>query len=111
MPLKFKKHYTVEQARELLPQVRKWLAELGRLRLRVTDHDQRLAQILAGGCDAGGEMVNDFVRSLAGIKKLLARFQEREIQIKDLDRGLIDFPAFLGSKEIFLCWEQDEDDI
>ena len=41
----------------------------------------------------------------------LREFQKREIQIKDLDRGLIDFPAILGGKEVFLCWEQDEEDI
>ena len=35
----------------------------------------------------------------------------REIQVKDLERGLIDFPAIIGGKEVFLCWEQDEEDI
>jgi hypothetical protein len=28
-----------------------------------------------------------------------------------LARGLVDFPALLGGKEVFLCWESDEDDI
>jgi len=31
--------------------------------------------------------------------------------VKDLDRGLVDFPSLKGDKEVFLCWEQDEDDI
>jgi hypothetical protein len=26
-------------------------------------------------------------------------------------RGLVDFPAIMGGKEVFLCWESDEDDI
>ena len=34
-----------------------------------------------------------------------------ESQIKDLERGLIDFPAIVAGREVFLCWEQDEDDI
>ena len=38
-------------------------------------------------------------------------FSLPKIQIKDINRGLIDFPAFIGGKEVFLCWEQDEDDI
>ena len=41
----------------------------------------------------------------------MLEFQRREIQVKDIDRGLIDFPALLGGKEVFLCWEQDEEDI
>ena len=31
--------------------------------------------------------------------------------MKDIERGLIDFPTMIGDKEAFLCWEQDEDDI
>ncbi|MBI3881959.1 MAG: DUF2203 family protein, partial [Verrucomicrobia bacterium] len=37
--------------------------------------------------------------------------ERREIQIKDLERGLVDFPAILGGREVFLCWESGEDDI
>jgi hypothetical protein len=63
------------------------------------------------GHDAGGELVNNWIRALAGMQNVLAKFQSREIQIKDLERGLIDFPAILAGKEVFLCWEQEEDDI
>jgi hypothetical protein len=42
---------------------------------------------------------------------VLSEFQSREIQIKDVDRGLVDFPAILGGREVFLCWEKDEQDI
>jgi hypothetical protein len=28
-----------------------------------------------------------------------------------VDRGLVDFPAILGGREVFLCWEKDEQDI
>ena len=111
MGYRFKKHYTVEEARGLLPQLRTWLADLNRHRARVTRFDERLGQLLAQGSDAGGELVNDWIKSLAGIQKLLLRFRKLDIQIKDLERGLIDFPALMAGKEVFLCWEQDEDDI
>ena len=111
MSFQFQKHYTIEEARALLPQLRKWLGELNHCRQRVTQLDQRLGQLLAAGHDVGGEMVADWIKGLCAIKKLLAQFQEREIQIKDLERGLVDFPAVLGGREVFLCWEQDEQDI
>ena len=111
MAYQFKKHYTIEEARELLPQLRVWLGDLNRHRQRITQLDERLGQLLAGGDDAGGELVNDWIKGLASIQKLLACFRKLDIQIKDLDRGLIDFPAIIGGKEVFLCWEQDEDDI
>ena len=111
MEFQFCKHYTVEEARALLPQLRQWLAELNRAREKITQLDQRLGPLLSGGYDAGGGMVNDWIRHLAAIKKVLDHFKTREIQIKDLERGLVDFPAVLGGREVFLCWEQDEDDI
>jgi hypothetical protein len=109
--MQFKKHYTLKEARALLPQVRQWLAELNAARQRITRHDERAAPELAAGADLGGEGVNDWLRNLARLQKLLLQFHQREIQIKDLQRGLIDFPAILGGREVFLCWEQDEDDI
>ena len=55
--------------------------------------------------------MNTWVRTLAELDAVLREFQRREIQVKDLDRGLVDFPAIIGGKEVFLCWEQDEEDI
>src|SRR5215468_1168745 len=111
MAFQFRKHYTLEEARALLPQLRQWLAELSRSRQKVTQLDQRLGQIISVGHDAGGHMVNDWIRQLAAIKRVLDQFKSREIQIKDIERGLVDFPAVLAGREVFLCWEQDEEDI
>ena len=111
MAYQFKQHYTRDQARALLPQIRQWLKQLSASRQKLNDGDQRLARLMAGGNDVGGETVNRWVRVAADVKATLAEFQRREIQIKDLDRGLIDFPAILDGKEVFLCWEQDEEDI
>jgi hypothetical protein len=111
MPHRFTKHYTRDEARALLPQIRAWLTELNRLRADVERYDKRLSGLNADGQDTGGETVNNWIRALAGMQQLLAGFQQRQIFIKDLSRGLIDFPAILGGKEVFLCWESDEDDI
>jgi len=111
MAHQFQKHYTRDEARALLPQIRQWLKQLSALRKKLSGGDQRLARLLSGGNDVGGETVNRWVRVAADVQATLAEFQRREIQIKDLDRGLIDFPAILDGKEVFLCWEQDEEDI
>ncbi len=111
MGFKFRKHYTRDEARELLPQIREWLAELTRLRDELVEVDQKLTTLLSNGADIGGKQVNRWVRILAELKSVAVEFQKREIQIKDLDRGLIDFPAVIGGKEVFLCWEHGEDDV
>ena len=111
MTYRFKKHYTRDEARALLPEIRQWLPKLADARRRLAEYDQRVAVLLSGGNDVGGDTVNQRVRTMAEIKRVLLEFATREIQIKDLERGLIDFPAIIGGREVFLCWEQDEEDI
>jgi hypothetical protein len=111
MPFQFKKHYTREEARALLPQVRDWLRRWEELRPRLHRCDQRLSKLMDARLDAGGEVVNAWARVMAEVRVVLAEFQRREILIKDLDRGLVDFPAIMAGREVFLCWERGEEDI
>jgi hypothetical protein len=111
MPHRYTRHYTREEARSLLPQLREWLTTLNRLREDMERYDKRLGGMNAKGLDTGGDMVNKWIRTLAGMQEILAAFQSRQILIKDVARGLVDFPAILGGKEVFLCWETDETDI
>ncbi len=111
MPFRFQKHYTLDEARALIPQLRDRLARAQQLRRRLDHIEERVTQMLASGDDVGGKPVDEMVRLSADFGGVIAEFQAREIQIKDLSRGLVDFPAVIGGREVFLCWEQDEDDI
>src|SRR4051812_28931577 len=111
MKLQFQKHYSVEEARALLPRVREWLTSLQQILRKLQNLDERLRQLLDEGAALGGGGVNQMVRLIAERNEILEEFQSREIQIKDVDRGLLDFPSIIGGREVFLCWEQDEDDI
>ena len=111
MTRRFNKHYTRSEAQALLPQVKLWLKRLVHCRNDLQKHEKRLHARLEPGCDLGGELVNSWVRTLADIRETLYEFYQREIQVKDLDRGLIDFPALVNGKEVFLCWEQTEAEI
>ena len=111
MAHQFRTHYTLDEARALLPQIRVWLDRIVQLRRSLQECEERLSGPLAAGADCGGDTVNCWVAALAGLKATLLEFQEREIQLKDLDRGLVDFPSLRGDREVFLCWEKDEDDI
>ena len=101
MEFRFEKHYTRDEARALLPQIRKWLAQLNRLRKDLEHFEKRLSGMTEQGNDIGGETVNDWIRALADMQEILAEFQRRQIFIKDLERGLIDFPAIIGGTGSF----------
>lgn len=107
----FKQHYTLDEARALLPQVRQWLDRLQDVRRNLDKTERVLAQLRGQGGDLGGPTVERQLRALLDFRALVQEFKSRDIQIKDLDRGLVDFPAFVGGKEVFLCWEQGEEDI
>lgn len=111
MDLQFKKHYTREEARELLPEIRAWLAKIVQYREELRDFDKRFAHKLADGYDLGGEPIHRWVSNLTELQVLLMEFSRRQIVLKDLDRGLIDFPSILDGREVFLCWESSEEDI
>lgn len=107
----FQKHYTVAEARQLLPEIRKRLKELVELWQERQELDEILHAQNRAGNDLGGPRVNRWVAAVAAIQLAVRWFQNGEIQIKDLDRGLIDFPAIIGGREVFLCWEHDDEDI
>ena len=111
MPHQFKKHYTREEATALLPQLRIWLDQLAELQRTLEKYDQRINGLMHTGGDAGGDTVNNRVRTATAKLDLEREFDVREILIKDIERGLVDFPAIIGGREVFLCWEKDEESI
>jgi len=52
--------------------------------------------------------VDAIARDLA---RLVDEIGERGAQVKDLDEGLIDFPALREGETVLLCWRLDEDEI
>jgi len=111
MTQRFKHHYTLEEARDLLPQIRQWLETLEQSQVELENVNRRLSPMMTSGQDVGGTLVNRSVTIVLELRTLLREFEQREIFIKDLPRGLIDFPAIIGGREVFLCWEKEEEDI
>jgi hypothetical protein len=111
MDHQFSKHYTREEARLLLPQITRWLNEMQELREDIIEYDAFLERGLREGRDMGGREVNEWVGMISAIHGILGQFQEMQIQVKDFERGLVDFPAFVQGREVFLCWEKGEDDV
>ena len=107
----FRKHYELEEAKALIPKINDWITKLWSFRTEIQTNATRLQSLTQAQMDRGGEIVNKWARALVSYNSLLREFQNREIFIKDLDRGLVDFPSLRGGREIFLCWQMGEDDI
>ena len=106
--IRFHHHYTVEEARALLPQIRTWLAKLDLLQAQLQSADRAIDSILASGADAGGTTVNDRVRLELERSHVMEEFTERSLILRDYERGKVDFPSIREGREVFLCWERAE---
>jgi hypothetical protein len=108
-----KKYFTVEEANRLLPQVKEIVEELRRGRHRLLDHRPTAEAIAqkAGGNGGGGEAGVYLADYSHAFRHGLARLQAMGVVLKDLERGLIDFPHWREGREVYLCWEYAEDRI
>jgi hypothetical protein len=108
----FQKHFSVEEARSLLPELRRVFRDAQTRRERVRRADEKLGDLLRDtGSDVGGKPVSNLLMDLQQMQAQLERIEKLGVVIKDIERGLVDFPHLRKGREVFLCWELDEDDI
>jgi hypothetical protein len=112
MPRQFDKHFTLDEARAALPKLRRHFSDIHRSRNRLLELDRALAKRFAkGGGDLGGAPVDALMKEYLSMQLGLRRISSLGILIKDVDRGLVDFPHLREGNEVLLCWELEEDDI
>ena len=81
------KHYSVEEACDLLPTLRNWFEEIDALTDRIHEFDEFLAPRTNQGEDLGGTAPNQMIRDMARVHALFCAFYEREIKIMDPQMG------------------------
>ena len=105
------RHFTVEEANALLPTLDGLLRRLRDERDRLTDTEAHELLSDAAPGNGGGQPGREVGEAFLAVRALLAEIQELGIVIRDVDRGLIDFPAILEGREVYLCWERGESEI
>ncbi len=110
-PVRHSRHYTLDEARDELPWVAERLAGIRRARERLTDAEAREALTEGAPGNGGGARGKQVGEAFLALQAGVAEFAEREIVLRDLDRGLVDFPAIRDGHEVYLCWVEGEDDI
>lgn len=106
------KLFTVQEANELLPAVRQLLQRIQRSRRKVNAFASQ-AKLAAEGAELGGGGMSDgpaYASLLTNSTLELAELEELGVQLKDFDRGLIDFPSLRDGRVVLLCWQLGEGD-
>ena len=109
--MRHSRHYTLEEASALLPWVGEQLERLRSARDRLGDLDARAALAATGQANGGGDAGKVVSEGFLELRELMLELGEREIVLRDLDRGLIDFPSIRDGEEVYLCWLEGEDEI
>ena len=108
----FPRLFTLDQANELLQTLRPLVETLIATRDQIVtirpELDSGVQKALGNGASkATGELLKLFRR----IERLIKEVHSHGVLLKDVDQGLLDFPAEKDGRVIFLCWKHGEPSI
>ena len=103
------RHYTLEEASELLPRVVALIERMRVARGRLGDREAREALSDAGPTNGGGSPGRTVSEGFLELRDSMMELRELEVVLRDLDRGLLDFPSLRDGREVYLCWQEGED--
>lgn len=103
--------FSLEEANALLPELRRYWQTIDRARRAM----QRLApeaklasaQTGGGGTRYGAQYARALTDFMGGLQEIISL----GIEIKDLERGLCDFPHLREGRVVYLCWLKGEERI
>src|SRR5262245_28418860 len=115
---KKQKHFTVESANRTLPLVRSIVADIVAKFRELHDLHGRLEVLQGSRRDAlttahreeVEEVERDFAKKKDELQVVIDELQGLGVQLKGPD-GLVDFPAMLDGREVYLCWKLGEPEV
>ena len=113
------RYFTPSEANELLVEVRPLAESLVEhrqgMRLAAERRARLTARIAGNGGDLDpqepGELDEQFQRESQAVTQAAERLERLGVLVKDLDTGLVDFPALHEGEEVLLCWQVGEDEV
>jgi len=110
--------FTVEEANLELPRLRQWLPRLQARRRRLDVAQHKLGELTLKAA-ANGNLLEEEVhatqreakRLTEEFDKLIAKINDLGCEIKDIEQGLVDFPALREGREVYLCWRLGEEEV
>jgi len=113
------RHFTAEEANAALADVRPLVERMvaqRRAHAQALERQEELeGRIRGNGGGIPPATLADAAAEIERLERELARIVdeigEHGAQVKDLDEGLIDFPALRRGETVLLCWKLGEDEI
>jgi len=114
------KTFTLHEAQTLLPVLEALLrraqaagARTGELEMEMQELSQRI--FMSGGMQVNvgqaAKRSSEREKALQEARDTLAEMDEIGVQVKDLEKGLLDFPSVIDGRDVLLCWKLGEKEI
>jgi len=106
------KIFTVEEANALLPRVRNLVARIQGAHKSLSRFREEVRKA-AEAAEKGGGGIPQGVQYAVVLSELSQQLTELEalgVQLKDFERGLVDFPSLRDGRVVLLCWQLGEGD-
>jgi hypothetical protein len=106
------KLFTIDEANALLPSVRAGVAKIQQAHRNVARYREE-AKMAAEAAEKGGGGISSGLVYADALVELTDQITELEIlgvQLKDFERGLVDFPSLRDGRVVLLCWQMGEGD-
>ena len=109
--------FTLEEATDLLPAIRRMLGEAQALRQTVSEFGARLEGVIAAPTGNGHRAASEakalvaFESAAAELQQLLDQFAALGVELKGIDEGLVDFRSERDGRVVYLCWRLGEESI
>jgi hypothetical protein len=106
------KIFTLQEANALLPSIKTIVAGIQRSHRRLSYFKDE-AKEAASCADQGGGGIENGVEYATLLTNLTTQTSELEalgVQLKDFERGLVDFPSLRDGRVVLLCWQMGEGD-
>src|SRR5262245_49881203 len=106
------KLFTVDEANALLPSVRKIVGRIQRSHKAVSRYRDAAKKAAQAAEHGGGGIAQgvQYATSLSELTLAMGDLEELGVQLKDFERGLVDFPSLREGRMVLLCWQMGEGD-
>jgi len=106
------KIFTVQEANALLPEVRIIVGKIQRAHGQLSQYRDEAKKAAEGAEKGGGGMAEGiaYAAVLTVLTTQLAELEALGVQLKDFERGLVDFPSLRDGRVVLLCWQLGEGD-
>ncbi len=102
--------FTLQEANETLKTIRPLMNEIQEIRRRIlASQPEAWPAIEKSAGNGGNRALSAMFQEFTRLDALVHSIQDTGALIKDINIGLLDFPALKDGREVYLCWKHGEE--